>query len=164
VQKDITGSPQVILDPFDEDLWPGSILCEVESGYEQGVSKLQSGDIARIMGICEGNRLLGTITISGCGPHDEKYERLLVKDQEKQAARDRELAERRAAEEAEEMRALAEENRRKRPSYAANKLRLAKNLKNAGKDDGYRKFLTQIVEQYPETDAAREAGELLDGG
>lgn len=49
-----------------------------------------------------------------------------------------------------------------REKQAAGKLRLAKNLKSAGKLDVARQRLEQIVKDYPGTEAAKEAAELLE--
>ena len=161
VQKAIDGKPQSIIDPFDDSLWPGTVVCNFEGGYEDVVGELQAGNVVATMGICEGAALLDSVTISGCGPYYREYAKKLPDFEQQEAALNKEQSRKREAQHAAELQRLADEKRKKRPAAAAAKLKLAKKLKYAGKDEGYRKWLKQIVDQYPETDAVTEARELL---
>ena len=167
IDKDLGGSAVVILEPFDDRLWPGEVRGVYKPGYESMLKGIRPGEITAVVGVCAGGGLFDIVTIEECGPPEAEYAKKIEAFEKKKATeaaarqeqyqKDKEAAHRKLLE------YQAEEKRKKRPAAAAGKLKLAKSLKAAGKEEGYRKWLKQIVEQYPETDSAEEARKLLEG-
>lgn len=144
--------------------------------------KLESDDLTNLLGVCIGlHEILSDtcVCIDDCDKlwaefanksyaweakkkEEEKAEK--VADAERQAADAKLAAERRAM--AEKLRAKdaairAEAAQRKREAAADGMLRIAKKFTSEGKDSLGKEWLTKLVKKYPNTDAAKEAGELL---
>lgn len=166
VDKELDGSAVLILDPFDDRLWPGEVRGVYKAGYESMLKGIRPGEISMVVGVCAGGGLFDTVRIEECGPPEVEYAKKVRAFEKKKADEAAERQERRQKEREDEhqkfLQHQAEEKRKRRPTAAANKLKLAKKLNAPGKRRVYREWLQRVVDQYPETDAAKEARELLE--
>lgn len=93
----------------------------------------------------------------------EELEKTVAETKRKAKEEERLATEKRQQEEAEaERQRLEAERTANRPKVAASKLTLAKQLIKKGEKDVAKKRLQELITEYPETEAAKEAQTLLD--